>query len=364
MATPGTVLRECDPHTRTLLQVVGAYLRARLPALLATYGTATYADGFAGSGVHATGEPGAPVIACRELVAALRGGSGDGARLVLVEADERRLSRLTYEVAVNGVKDQRVRTSYEHGECADTLIPALADSEASEGSMFVFLDGRGRPSVPFDVLAALGAHEASEVLMRVEPRRLAGFGDDPTRCADGDVVFGGAHWREAFDLPPDREGAHLIDAYRYATFRSAGFARTLTVEMIDDSGEQLYLIFGTNQPRGVAAMKDAIWGVDPACGVRYRDPSDPARRELAIGPRPDVGPLREAVLAYVGNGDKGATVNELRNHIANDTIYKDSQVLGVVRRLIAERQLENRTAGRLAGHSFIGRPTYVTGSLF
>jgi hypothetical protein len=52
--------------------------------------------------------------------------------------------------------------------------------------------------------------------------------------------------------------------------------------MTDDTGADLHLVFGTGSRTGLDGMKDAMWKVDPAKGVHYRDPRDPDQMMLHI----------------------------------------------------------------------------------
>ena len=70
MPVPGPVLRDRAEHTAAKHDIYERYLRRWFPIILSqdSWNTATYAEGFAGSGVYSQGEEGSPIIAIRAFV--------------------------------------------------------------------------------------------------------------------------------------------------------------------------------------------------------------------------------------------------------------------------------------------------------
>ncbi len=67
--TVNEVVWSAAPHTLVKHRVYEAYLSKWMPIMIRGWGAdVTYAEGFAGPGIYAGGEPGSPVIAVRTLL--------------------------------------------------------------------------------------------------------------------------------------------------------------------------------------------------------------------------------------------------------------------------------------------------------
>lgn len=76
------------------------------------------------------------------------------------------------------------------------------------------------------------------------------------------------------------------------TVIDSGFSHVLDFELIDARGQLFYLVFGTSHQRGLEKVKEVMWEVDEAIGIRYRDPRDPGQQSLEIELEPQTAPLR------------------------------------------------------------------------
>ncbi|MFC9293052.1 hypothetical protein ACFTWH_01040 [Streptomyces sp. NPDC057011] len=103
--------------------------------------------------------------------------------------------------------------------------------------------------------------------------------------------------------------------------------------MVDEGGRLLYLIFGTKNDKGLEKMKDAMWGVDPNHGVRYRDPKDPDQQQLELEWDPDTAALRRILREHVAAAPEGLTITELQRFTLLETVYRPAQVISSVRQL-------------------------------
>jgi hypothetical protein len=110
-------------------------------------------------------------------------------------------------------------------------------------------------------------------------------------------------------------------------------------------------MFGTNDQRGLEKMKDAMWGVDPLYGVRYRDPHDPSQMMLDIRKEPDTGPLLAILVQLLQ--DEARTVEELKDYTLTQTVYRPQQVHRLVLKQLRERRFQKRGRGHLSGSSVI-----------
>lgn len=358
MATPTGVVWARDPHTGAKHDLLRHYLAAWLPILFTTHPRVTYAEGFAGPGVYEGGEPGSPVIALevitshRDLLAAH---PHHGADVIFLEEDARRRDRLERELAAANARlgEPPANVRVHPPVCADCVeeLPRLLTRIGAWGApMFVVLDSWGGPDVAFDLVQSVAQNPSGEVLVTFGPTFLTRHGENPHHAESGNRAFGDAEWQGVFDQPAESKWQYLVDAYR-ASLHKAGFRHVLAFEMVDERGSQLWLMFGTNSPRGVEKMKDAMWAVDPAYGVRYRDPRDPNQMTLEIAQDPDTAPLSRILLELLTIEPK--TLDQLREYALLETVYRPQQVRGVVQRLLDEGHASRSTGGRLNGASCI-----------
>jgi three-Cys-motif partner protein len=323
---PADVIWECKPHTVAKHRLLEGYLEAWYPILMQVpwVESVTYAEGFAGSGTYTNGERGSPVIAA-ELFLRRRSFLDNGKRLtmVLVEKEERRLASLREQMAKavsrHGVLPPTLTITYQSGECARRLLPSLAAAGARQGPIFAFLDSFGGPDVPLGIARAIAQVAASEVLVTFGTTFLTRFGGLDHHQASGDQVFGGPAWRQVAELPAEQKKPFLVNTYR-ASLHNAGFTYVTSFEMIDDTGSDLHLVFGTSNPRGLEKMKDAMWNIDPVRGVHYRDPRDPDQLTFDFTPSADLNPLRRALLAELATGER--TLAQLQHHALLETVYR------------------------------------------
>lgn len=356
MATPTGDVWPRDPHTGAKHDLLRQYLLAWLPILFTTHDRLTYAEGFAGPGVYTKGEPGSPVIALevigehRDLLTAHPYRRVD---VVFVEEHAGRHRRLQRELAQAvsrlGSPPRNVTVHPPvRADCADAL-PGLLTGIGSWGNpMLVILDSFGGPDVPFSLLHQVARNPSGEALVTFGPEFLTRHGSEEHHADSGDTAFGGRHWRAVLEQPSDKKWDYLVDAYRH-TLHLAGFKHVLSFEMVDEKGHELWLMFGTSSRRGLEKMKDAMWKVDPAYGVRYRDPRDPNQMTLDIEPEPDTAPLGRMLGEAVASGPK--TLDELRDYALFETVYRPAQVRGVVQELLRVGHLTRSDGGQLRGDS-------------
>jgi three-Cys-motif partner protein len=345
-------LWSCDLHTKAKHELLEKYLGAWYPILLQAGRTSvTYAEGFAGPGIYEGGEPGSPVVAAGVFLRRRHFlDAGKSVTMVLVDADNRRLARLKQEMDArlnrNGRPPSTLRVIYEHGECGERLLPSLKAVSAQRGPIFAFLDSFGGPDIPLGVARAIALVPSSEVLVTFGTSFLTRFGTKDAHQQSGDEVFGGPAWRAVNDLPAEQKKTFLVNCYRQS-LRRAGFRFVISFEMIDDTGHDLHLVFGTSSLKGLEKMKDAMWAVDPVKGVHYRDPRDPAQMMLDFDLHPALEPLRRAILTQLLNGP--LTLAQLQDYALRETVYRGPHVTRALPQLITDRLAErNPAAGQLS----------------
>ncbi|MFE4606909.1 three-Cys-motif partner protein TcmP [Streptomyces niveus] len=366
MAVPKEVTWLRDPHTAAKHDLLKKYLAAWAPILLSRHEMATYAEGFSGPGVYKAGEPGSPVIAHGVFAGALHR-YPKRLRMFLMEKDARRVEELRRQMMraqerQTGFINQRLSVHIDEGEFHPALLRRLRTSGALGQPLFVLLDSYGGPDIPYSLLKDLAAHDRVEVMVTFVPSFLTRFAEKHEgRRQQGDIAFGGQEWQAVFEQPSAEKFAFLRDRYRDCLHR-AGFTHTLHFEMVDEGGRLLYLIFGTKNDKGLEKMKDAMWGVDPNHGVRYRDPRDPDQQQLDLEWDPDTAALRRILRDHVVASPQGLTIAELQRFTLLETVYRPAQVIRSVRQLRDTNAVATDTA-RVSSKTLVLPPrAYPTSS--
>ncbi|HCB03181.1 MAG TPA: three-Cys-motif partner protein TcmP [Nocardioides sp.] len=337
-----------DPHTKAKHALYDRYLSKWSPIMLRGWGAnITYAEGFAGPGVYQDGAPGSPVIALRSVVgdAELRSLVARGRmRFIFIDHEPRCIEILHTEVAkavtpvaLEDLSNHGFDLTIERGDCDPALDNALTRSGAWGRPILAVLDTWGG-SVPAALVAKVANNGNSEVIITMQPQYFLRFAQ-VEEIGHGDKVFGDQGWRRVAEQPSAEKERWLLQRYR-STIRNAGFTHVLDFELVDHTGQSLYLIFGTSHERGLQKMKEAMWEVDPVGGVGYRDPRDPGQQTLEIELEPQTAPLRRLIRAHLETQpEHSATIIALRKFALYQTIYKESQVLPVVRDMLADGEI-------------------------
>ncbi|MFC7545905.1 hypothetical protein [Plantactinospora sp. GCM10030261] len=199
----------------------------------------------------------------------------------------------------------------------DVLPAALRAAGAAGAPLLAYLDLTDAPVSLDPLLAAVAAGRPAEALL----------------------VLGGA----------------AADAAPTAAAGRAGFTLCTEVELVpDDATAAERLVFATSHGRNLDAFKDELWALDEYAGVRYRDPRDPEGHLLDITLNPHPGPLRRELLARLDEGP--ATVTELRQFAASQTVYRAADVTRVLGALLAAGSVSRAPeGGRLGGDVVISR---------
>lgn len=336
------------PHTRVKHDIYDRYLDAWLPIILQSWGSGTYAEGYAGPGVYTRGEPGSPIRAIRRLRELHRARpelAGKPMRFVFVEkrSDRARelLDQLRSELAdpmPDGYyRDAGVEVSVTPGACEKTLPDALTRAHAWRAPVLAVLDSFGGGSTQA-LLHRFAAHQGGEVLVTVEPQHFV-RNLDPGRAAE---VFGSRDWEAVEKLPAGQKRQFIATQLREA-MHAAGFAYVISFGLDDGHGGELLLQFGSNHPKGLEKFKDSLWRADPIHGAQFRDPNDPAQGLLALADTtdPELGPLRRLLLAHLRDQPgRTATVDGLRAFTFQGTIFKKSHTAPALEGLRQRGQID------------------------
>ncbi|TDC29746.1 three-Cys-motif partner protein TcmP [Kribbella albertanoniae] len=238
----------------------------------------TYLDAFAGPGRYLGGEDGSPLFVLDRLLhhtAVERMQlARERVRLIFIEKDRARFEHLSKELVARfgGLDALPVTVIVRHGDAARLTLPLLSEFDAWSHPIMAIFDSWGNVNVPLSpVVTRIARNQSSEVVVTFGPNWFSRReGENPDELDD---VFGGPQfWRPSDpSQATDERWRTWLETYR-AALRRAGFAYQLQFMVVPGSGQPLFLVFGTNHKSGVGAMKDAMWSVDGAGGMRFRDP--------------------------------------------------------------------------------------------
>ncbi|MEV7228643.1 hypothetical protein AB0M79_16695 [Polymorphospora sp. NPDC051019] len=249
------------------------------------------------------GTPEAALRACGEAAHLLRGRQ----LTVVVVADHAvdvvaRLDAPSPGMAVHGVPGG-----------PDRVPVALKAAAAAGAPVLTYLDAPTGPAPGPATLAAVAGGRPGELLMVLGPAASAGYD-------------------------------------HRAALAAAGFPLVTAVELVPPDGDGRWLVvYATRLGRALDAFKEALWAVDGAGGVRYRDPDDPDAAPVDVTPGPDLAPLRRALVAHLDRVRR-ASVTDLRRFTATATIYRSGDTDRVLADLLAAGAVGREPRdGRLAG---------------
>ncbi|MEU2287886.1 three-Cys-motif partner protein TcmP [Streptomyces sp. NPDC013178] len=285
------VLWKLEPATEAKHRLYKQYLDAWWPIFLQTSARTGYSrprvtllDAFAGPGRYLGGEEGSPVFILRKLLnhtAVDRMNlSRQRVRLIFIEKERPRYEHLCAELVrcFGPLEDLPVHVEVHNGEAGQDSGELLTKLDAWGHPILGIFDSWGNINVPLSLMSRIAHNPSSEVITTFGPnwfsreqgRQMASEDFNPEIL---DMVFGGREfWSPAdAELRPDERWRVWLSTYRDA-LRRAGFRSQLQFRLVPRTGQPLYLVFGTGHPKGLEAMKEAMWKVDVSDGMSFKDP--------------------------------------------------------------------------------------------
>ena len=274
---------EAEPHTLAKHGILRTYLEAWTAILSnARFGTELlFVDGFAGPGEYLLGEPGSPIVALNSIL------NHDRTllkkiRLRFIEKDRERhahlVSRLVQEQDQIVASQTVIVEPPILGDC-DAEISKLIAERRRQGQMLgpalFFLDQFGYSQVPMSLVQHIMEHQWCEVFSYLNCQRMNHFLSDRTKWAGITAAYGDESWKAALAMNGDARQQSLIRAYMDAIRANAGVVYVWSFAMFDTSEHLInWLIFGTNNLRGLEVMKSAMWKSDQTGDYRFSDRVD------------------------------------------------------------------------------------------
>lgn len=211
-------------------------------------------------------------------------------RMVFVEQRQDRfqnLSRVLSPYLEQARRSQKLLADQPlHGDC-DTVLKQLLDDSAAKGVGFgpalAFFDQFGYGAVPMSLIGRILRFDMCEVFTYLEYKSMNRWITDPSKAVTFTSAFGGEEWRECINLPEAKRRSRLLDLYKNAlNDRKRGNSKYVVSFLMYDANRQplYWLIFCTNNLRGLEEMKKAMWTVDRTGNFRFSDADNPNQLTL------------------------------------------------------------------------------------
>ncbi|MXY37183.1 MAG: three-Cys-motif partner protein TcmP [Dehalococcoidia bacterium] len=224
---------------------------------------------------------------------------------------------------------------------------------------FVMVDPFGVKGLPLQLLRRLAAFPKTELLVSFMYESISRWLAQPNYEVALDNLFGVPQWRDAEGLEGDEKKAFLSQLYA-TQLKGIGMDYVRLFEMGDGGNRtEYFLAFGTHSHHGLRVMKDAMWTVDPAGGVRFSDftAPDPAQATL-FDVEPDLIQL-QGLLIDRFSGKARIPIKEIDRFVLVETAFRETHGKEVLRRLQRAEKIDaDRPANR--SKSFWGEGTLVT----
>ncbi len=290
-----------DPHTLAKHAILRRYLQAWFPILSRQASAVArqsrtgssreilFIDGFAGPGEYTNDKEGSPVIA---MNTALDHATRFPMPVRMLFIEERRdrvenLQRVLAPLLDRVSQSGNIRAVEPRpGDC-DTVLNALLDEYEGSGITFgpalAFLDQFGYGAVSMRLISRILKFGQCEVFSYLDYKDMNRWITDQTKASAFNRAYGGEDWRGAITLPEHERRRYLLDQYEAALKdpKRGNAAYVTSFAMFDRNDQPLYwLIFCTNNLRGLEEMKKAMWAVDDTGTFRFSDQDDPSQLKL------------------------------------------------------------------------------------
>lgn len=323
-----------EQHTLAKHELLRRYLAAWFPIL--TIGghnrRVIYLDGFAGPGRYADDEPGSPLIALDTLVNHSHFSRMSDTEFIFafVEQDAARFASLKSELERfwnrHGGTPSNVDVRSYNEPFEDVAQRITSAAHGRLAPTFAFVDPFGWSGVAMQTIGQLLGARKCEVLFNFMHDSINRFVSDtrtPTMRSLAEL-FGTddfVHHR-ASALHGEERKSFLRDLYLEQLRTAGAFRFVRSFEIVDQRRKRTlsYLMYGTRHHRGLEAIKEAMWALDPAGGTRFSGFA--GDQQVLFAPEPDLEPLRGALMQRFAG--KTVSVEVVERFVIEETSYKSS----------------------------------------
>ena len=279
---------DLEPHTKAKHVILRKYLNAWLPKQTRWNNRVMICDGFAGPGVYKKGEDGNPIIALKAFLEHSQKEHISAEIVYLfIELETDRFECLERVLAAFGsqlpdnVKILKYNDDYD--AAFSRILDHMDDSDKSIAPTFAFIDPFGIKSVSLNTIRRLMAHRGCEVFVNFMMGSLQRFMATKEFEPHCDAFFGCPTWRDALLLSGVARENALRMLYQKRLRDHDGVAAQYVrfFTMKNENNTTIYdLFFATNHEKGIDAMKDAMWNVDPSGDYSFSDATNPNQAVL------------------------------------------------------------------------------------
>lgn len=302
---PSTPVWKLEEHTKAKHKLLRLYLDAWIPIVGRNNPRIGLIDGYAGPGIYQGGEPGSPIVMLEAYLQHRDLAQLQAAPLfVFVEKDPERFAILEDSVArVALPPGVDVRTFPESFDgVLDRLLESLGDKRPIP--LFMFVDPFGY-DYDLEDIGRLVGNPRCEALTFLPTPWIARFVDQLQLAPTISRALDSEDWMAARGLPEAERERVICDVFGASLRRSVDYVLAFHVDTGPSSSYDLF--FATNHPKGVNAMKDAMWKVDPTGAYRWRTGNALGQTVMFSG-EPDAD---EAIASLRGLvGDRVFTIQE------------------------------------------------------
>lgn len=324
MTNPRSTTWKIEPHSRAKHAILRRYLQAWTPILsLAGFSQYLYVDGFAGPGIYDGGEEGSPVIA---LKAALEHSATIKATLLFkfFERDTKRAKKLE-ETLAQIPRPANFRISVEPGKTFEQGMSELFDHYARRGQQlpptFAFVDPFGWTGVPFSMIEKIMGCPSCEVLVNFMYEEINRFLDHPDQGDNFDDLFGTNSWRSLAAGSRSVRCKNIHALYQKQLQTTAKYVRSFEMRNQNDVTDY-FLFFATNNPKGLAKMKEAMWKIDDTGEFKFSDATNPEQVRFDYVSNPDFSLLDQALLSHFHG--KTCYVRQIEEFVLASTPFRET----------------------------------------
>ena len=327
---PRQTIWPISEHTKAKHAILRSYLGAWFPILSKWRSRIVFIDGFAGPGEYEGGEIGSPLIALDTAVNHSSNLSGTEIGFVFIEEDRLRFEHLKALVdsRYGGSRSpDKFKIQVAHGEFDEVLTKALDElGDDSLAPTFAMIDPFGLKGVPLSTVARIANHDRCEVLFSLMAKFMLRFLSTSEFEPHMDAVFGTDEWRDAQPLDPSDKAPFLRDLYA-SQLKGIGFDFVPPgFELRDHMNRvEYYLMFGTNNLRGLEKMKDAMWTVDKTGSYTFSGFKEGSSQLRMFDDAPNFEILREQFVTKFQTVDD-FTIDQVEEFVLAETHFRKAHV--------------------------------------
>ena len=197
---------------------------------------------------------------------------------------------------------------------------------------FAFVDPFGWTGFPFSIIQRILKHKSCEVFVNFMYEEINRFlsHPNPKHGENFNILFGTDEWKNGINLKnPIERDRFLHDLYGQQLRKNAKYVRSFRMRN-NNNAIDYYLFYATNNLRGLAKMKEAMWKVDETGGFQFSDATDPNQFVL-FQKTPDRNTLRKQILDHF-NGEE-ATIREIEEFVLSETAFRETHYKKILKSL-------------------------------